>query len=90
MGFVEGAAPRDVDDAVCWTGELDGPVGVLTRVVDADDVATALTAFGLFVAGNSFVVCPSTTRAVAPAARHTRLPPVVIQAPGVKICPLIL
>ena len=86
IGDDDEAAPRDVDDA--WTaGLLDGPVGRRSAV---DDVVTALTAFGVLVAGNNFVVFPSTTKAVAPDARQTCFVPTVMQPPAVRTCPLML
>lgn len=88
MGDIDEATLRDVVDVCATTGLLDGPLGLFKRA--DDEVVTALTALGVFVAGNSFVVVPSTTKAVAPDARQMRLLPLVTQPPGVRICPFTL
>jgi len=58
-------------------------------VVVVDPVAIALTAFGVFVAGNKVVVLPSITMAVAPEASEMVCPSTVMMPPGVSVLPLI-
>lgn len=58
-------------------------------VVVVDPVAIALTAFGVFVAGNRVVVLPSITTTVAPKAREMVCPSTVMMPPGVSEFPSI-
>jgi len=60
-----------------------------TEVFVVDPVVSALTALGVFVAGNRVVVLPSITTAVAPEAKDIVCPSTVMMPPGVSVLPPI-
>jgi len=73
------AAPIFVLDAVSRVT----PLPVAAAVV----VTVALTGFGVVVAGNSVVVLPLMTTAVALGLRLMIVPSMVMMPPGVSVCP---
>ena len=69
---------------------LDGVALVTAFLVVADVVAeVALFEVGVIVAGNSEVVLPLTTTAVALGLRLMVISSIVTMPPGVKVCPSI-
>lgn len=82
---VEGGAAPFFDAVAAAPELLDDEL----FLVVVDFVASALTAFGVFVAGNRVVVLPSITTAVAPEAREIVCPSTVMMPPGVSVLPLI-
>jgi hypothetical protein len=67
---------------------LDAVTLVTSFPVVADMVVkVALFEFGVIVAGNSVVVLPLTTTAVALGLRLMVIPLIVIMPPGVNVCP---